>query len=187
MSTVAEETTQPCPECGAQIRSDRRFTAWCAACDWNVDPEAAEPEPTRFERAEQALARRHGEQLVAELLSGREPRPQRDASAVLTVALALAVHGVTAVLAVGGVWCAVAGRGGLGMVAGLLLLALAVVLGPRFHRLPDDRPVLFQPTRPDSWSTRSPRSSVRAACMRSSWTRASTPVSQPTVCAAVGC
>ena len=149
MSAVAEETTQPCPECGAQIRSDRRFTAWCAACDWNVDPEAAGPEPTRFERAELALARRHGEQLVAEMLSGREPRPQRDASAVLAVALALAVHAVTGVLAVAGVWCVVAGWGGSGMVAGLLLLALAVVLGPRFRGLPDDRPVLFRTDAPE--------------------------------------
>ena len=149
MSAVAEETTQPCPECGAQIRSDRRFTAWCAACDWNVDPEEPQPEPTRFERAEQALARRHGEQLVAEMLSGHDPRPQRDASAVLAFALALAVHAVTVALAVAGVWCVVAGRGGLGVVAGLLLLALAVVLGPRFGRLPDDRPVLFRADAPE--------------------------------------
>ncbi|MHB9860250.1 M48 family metallopeptidase [Streptomyces sp. YIM S03343] len=149
MSAVAEETTQPCPECGAQIRFDRRFAAWCAACDWNVDPEPGRPEPTRFERAELALARRHGEALLAEMLSGREPRPQRDSSAVLAIALALGVHGVTVVLAVAGVWCLVAGWGGLGVVVGLLLLAMAVVLGPRFRKLPDDRPVLFRADAPE--------------------------------------
>jgi hypothetical protein len=37
MPAIAEETTQPCPECGMEIRSDSRFTLWCAACDWNVD------------------------------------------------------------------------------------------------------------------------------------------------------
>ncbi|GGZ69914.1 M48 family metallopeptidase [Streptomyces echinoruber] len=149
MSAVAEETTRPCPQCGTRIRVDRRFIAWCAACDWNLDPQPPQPEPKRFARAEQALARRHGEQLLAEMLSGAEPRPRRDAPAVLAVALALAVHGVTVVLAVVGVWCAVAGRGGPGTFLGLLLLAVAAVLVPRFPKLPDDRPVLFRADAPE--------------------------------------
>jgi predicted RNA-binding Zn-ribbon protein involved in translation (DUF1610 family) len=95
MPAMAEETTQPCPECGAQIRSDRRFPAWCKSCGWNVDPEAGRPAPTPFERAETALTQRHGEQLVAEMLSGHEPRPRRDASAVTAVTLALTVHSIT--------------------------------------------------------------------------------------------
>jgi hypothetical protein len=53
------------------------------------------------------------------------------------------------VLAVAGAWCVVAGWDGLDMIAGLLLLALAVVLGPRFRGLPDDRPVLFRADAPE--------------------------------------
>jgi Zn-dependent protease with chaperone function len=114
-----------------------------------VDPEEPLTEPGRLERAERALARRHGEQLLAEMLSGRESRPRRDASAVTATALALTVHGVTLALAVGGVWCVVAGWGGAGVVAGLVLLALAWALAPRIRRLPGDRPVLFRADAPE--------------------------------------
>jgi Zn-dependent protease with chaperone function len=149
MPGVGRETRQQCPECGTEIRGDSRFTVWCAACDWNVDPEEPQPDTGRLERAERALARRHGEQLLAEMLSGREPRPRRDASAVAAIALALTVHGVTLALAVGGVWCLLAGWGVAGVVAGLVLLALAGALAPRVHRLPDDRPVLFRADAPE--------------------------------------
>ncbi|MEU3981269.1 M48 family metallopeptidase [Streptomyces sp. NPDC026672] len=149
MPAVARETTRPCPECGTEIRGDSRFTVWCAACDWNVAPEEPQPDMGRLERAERALAQRHGEQLLAEILSGRETRPRRDASAMAATALALTVHGVTLAFAVGGVWCVVAAWGGLGMVAGLVFLVLACVLAPRVRRLPDDRPVLFRADAPE--------------------------------------
>ncbi|MER7193905.1 M48 family metallopeptidase [Streptomyces flaveolus] len=149
MPAIAEETTQPCPECGTQIRGDSRFTLWCAACDWNVDPGQPQPDTGRLERAERALARRHGEQLLAEMLSGRDARPGRDASAVTATVLALAVHGITLVLGVAGIWCVVAGWGGIGMVAGLVLVALAWLLAPRVGRLPDDGPVLLRADAPE--------------------------------------
>ncbi|MFI9565176.1 M48 family metallopeptidase [Streptomyces rishiriensis] len=149
MPVVARDTTQPCPECGAEIRGDSRFTLWCAACDWNVDPEKPRPEAGRLERAERALARRHGEQLLTEMLSGRTPRPRRDTSAVTAIALALTVHGLTLALAVGGVWCVVTGRGAAAVAAGLVLLVLAWALAPRVGRLPGDRPVLFRADAPE--------------------------------------
>ncbi|MEU8947780.1 M48 family metallopeptidase [Streptomyces sp. NPDC048489] len=149
MGAVARETTQPCPECGAEIRGDSRFTLWCAACDWNVDPKEPQPEAGRLERAERALARRHGEQLLTEMLSGRTPRPRRDASAVTATTLALTVHGLTLALAVAGVWCVVAGWGAAAVVAGLVLLVVAWALAPRVGRLPDDRPVLFRADAPE--------------------------------------
>ena len=149
MPDIARETAQACPECGTEIRGDSRFTVWCAACDWNVDPEEPRPDTGRLDRVERALARRHGEQLLAEILNGREPRPRHDASAVTATALALTVHGVTLALAVAGVWCVVAGWGGVGMVAGLVPLVLAWVLAPRVGRLPDDGPVLFRADAPE--------------------------------------
>ncbi|MPY30946.1 M48 family metalloprotease [Streptomyces adustus] len=149
MPDIATETTQSCPECGAEIRGDSRFTVWCAACDWNVDPERPRPDPGRLERAERVLARRHGEQLLAEMSSGQEARPRRDASAVSATVLALIVHGVTLALAVLGVWCVVAGWGGIGMVAGPVPLLMAWALAPRVRRLPDDWPVLFRTDAPE--------------------------------------
>ncbi|MEU5595245.1 M48 family metallopeptidase [Streptomyces sp. NPDC020298] len=149
MPDIVRETTQPCPECGTEIRGDSRFTVWCAACDWNVNPEEPRPDTGWLDRAERALARRHGEQLLAEMLSGRELRPRRDASAVTATALALTVHGITLALAAVGVWCVVAGWGGPGVVAGLVFLVLAWGLAPRVSRLPDDVPVLLRSDAPE--------------------------------------
>ncbi|MFE8015939.1 M48 family metallopeptidase [Streptomyces antibioticus] len=148
MPAVARETTQPCPECGAEIRGDSRFTVWCAACDWNVDPGEPQPAGGRLERVERALARRHGEQLLAEMLSGREPQPRRDADAVLATALALAVHGVTLALVAGGIWGVMADWGG-GPWIGFILLLLGLGLAPRPSRLPTDKPVLFRTDAPE--------------------------------------
>ncbi|GAA2595107.1 hypothetical protein GCM10010424_50610 [Streptomyces lienomycini] len=149
MSAIAEETTQPCPECGTEIRGDSRFTVWCAACDWNVDPGGPQPDTGRLDRAMRALARRHGEQLVAEMRSGRDTRPRRDASALTATVLALAVNGITLAFAVGGVWVVVDGWGGARMVVGLVLLVLAWAFAPRVRRLPDDRPVLLRGDAPE--------------------------------------
>ncbi|MGW1322637.1 M48 family metallopeptidase [Streptomyces antibioticus] len=148
MPAVARETTQPCPECGAEIRGDSRFTVWCAACDWNVDPGEPQPGGGPLERVERALARRHGEQLLAEMLSGREPQPRRDANAVLATALALAVHGVTLALVVGGIWGVMADWGGSAWI-GFVLLVLGLGLAPRPDPLPTDTPVLFRTDAPE--------------------------------------
>ncbi|WP_413758718.1 M48 family metallopeptidase [Streptomyces sp. MMBL 11-3] len=137
------ETTQPCPQCGAEVRADGRFTAWCAGCDWNVDPERpAAQEPGRLERRRRRLAQRHGERLAAEVAAGGTLRPRRDAEGVAAHLIALAVHGVTVALAAGAVWFLVTGWGGAGMVLGVVLALLAWTLRPRFSELPDDRPLL---------------------------------------------
>lgn len=149
MSAAVEETTQPCPECGTEIRGDNRFTLWCATCDWNVDPGEPQPETGRLDRAERTLARRHGEQLLAEMLSGTDAQPRRDASAVIATALALTVHVGTLAFAVAGVWCLAAGWGGAGTVAGLVLLLLAWAFAPKFRALPHDRPVLLRGDAPE--------------------------------------
>lgn len=31
MRAAGEQRVQPCPQCGVEIRADRRFTTWCAA------------------------------------------------------------------------------------------------------------------------------------------------------------
>ncbi|MBC2904299.1 M48 family metallopeptidase [Streptomyces cupreus] len=149
MSAATKETTQPCPQCGAEIRADGRFTVWCAACDWNVDPTRPEERHGRLERTRRALARRHGEKLLAEVTAGGTLQARRDAPALLAYAIALAVHGMTLVLALAGVWFVVRGWGGFGMVPGLFLLLLAWALRPRLNRLPDDAPLLRRAEAPE--------------------------------------
>ncbi|MGY4740481.1 M48 family metallopeptidase [Streptomyces sp. ATMOS53] len=144
MSVGTQERTRPCPQCGAGIGGDERFTVWCAACDWNVDPAGPRKEPGRLERMRRALARRHGEKLLAEVVSGETLRARRDTPALLAAVIALAVHGVTVALAAGGIWCIVRGWGGLLMLPGLFLLLLTWPLRPRLPRLPDNVPVLYR-------------------------------------------
>src|SRR3954447_12058719 len=98
MTVVAKETTQPCPECGAGITADSRFTVWCAVCDWNIDPARPEERKGLLERTRRARARRHGEKLLTEVTAGTELRAGRDASTLLAHAIALAVHALTLLL-----------------------------------------------------------------------------------------
>ncbi|MER5859181.1 M48 family metallopeptidase [Streptomyces sp900105245] len=142
MSAVVEEVVQPCPRCGADIRGDGRFSPWCVRCEWNVDPEGPEEQPGRLERVRRALARRYGEQLLAEVSAGGELRARRDASSVLAGVIALAVHGLTLALAAAGTWCVVRYWGGPALVLGIVLLTLAFALRPRPLGLPEDVPLL---------------------------------------------
>ncbi|WP_328307946.1 M48 family metallopeptidase [Streptomyces sp. NBC_00442] len=136
--------------CGADIPCDDRFATWCTACDWNVDPGGEEPARSRFEATQRRLAHRYGEQLHAELLAGPDAASAKgDRSGALARAVALAVHGVTATLAVGGVLLMVLGRNSILQCAlGIILLVTAVVLRPRFHRLPDTAQVLLRADAP---------------------------------------
>jgi Zn-dependent protease with chaperone function len=149
MHTAAAETVQACPNCGTEIRTDSRFTAWCAACDWNVDPARPQEKLGRLARTQRVLAKRHGERLLAELTAGGDLRARRDASALLAYAIALAVHALTLALAAGGIWFLVRGWGGWGMVPGVFFLVLAWSLRPRLPGLPEDVPVLTRADAPE--------------------------------------
>ncbi|MFI5711814.1 hypothetical protein [Kribbella sp. NPDC051620] len=35
-----------CPQCGHQLPSDPRYVTWCDRCDWNLDPNPQEHDPT---------------------------------------------------------------------------------------------------------------------------------------------
>ena len=66
MRTIGEgllESSQ-CPQCGTEIQADSRFTTWCSACDWNVNPGGPEPPKGRLETLRRTLAQRHGEKLL---------------------------------------------------------------------------------------------------------------------------
>ncbi|MFJ4871718.1 M48 family metallopeptidase [Streptomyces sp. NPDC088757] len=172
---TARAVERDCPDCGERVPDGGRYVTWCAACDWNVDPAHREEEPPgRIERLRRRLARRYGEQLHAEFATpgagttpgvgagaipgaGAAPgakagRPRRGAAGGFAAALAVAVHGVTAVLLAGGLWLLVAGWGsGALPFLGGLLIALAVLLRPRFGSLAKaagDRTVLRRPDAP---------------------------------------
>lgn len=149
MLGTVEERVQSCPECGEEIRTDHRFVPWCAACDWNVDPGEPEEPDGRLEALRRRLARQHGEELLAEVTTGEPLRPRRDAAGALALALALAVHGVTAALFVGGLLLVILGWGGGLPVLGALCLFIAWLLRPRFARLPEDEQVLRRADAPE--------------------------------------
>ena len=136
MRTIVGDTTQPCPQCGAGIHADGRFTTWCADCDWNVDPEQPDPdeEPGRLERRRRRLAGLHGERLLAKVAAGETLRPRRDAAGMAAYLIALAVHGVTAALTIGAVWFVVTGWGGAGVVLGCFLGVLGVDVAAAVYR-----------------------------------------------------
>ncbi|MDX2543996.1 M48 family metalloprotease [Streptomyces sp. WI04-05B] len=158
MRTITEGVLESsrCPECGTEIHADSRFTKWCPACDWNVDPGGPEPAKGRLETLRRRLAHRHGEKLLTTMTTDttderqQQQRADRDVSGVLAYAIALLVHGVTAVLAGAGIWCVVSGWGGFLMVPGLFLLALGWALRPRLNRLPKDEDTGVVLRRPDA-------------------------------------
>ncbi|WP_448318424.1 M48 family metalloprotease, partial [Streptomyces sp. CO7] len=149
---AAERIDQPCPECGERIEADARYTVWCAACEWNVDPvRAAEREerPRLLERRRRELARRHGERLLREVADGKPLRAHRDVPALLAQAISVLVHAVTVTLVVAGLWCLVAGWGTGLVVLGAAALLVAVALRPRFGSPPEDVPLLDRADAPE--------------------------------------
>ncbi|MFE4258630.1 M48 family metallopeptidase [Streptomyces sp. NPDC056883] len=141
---------RPCPECGTEVTVHPWYVTWCAACDWNVDPGAPDPERGRLAQVRRRLASRHGEQLAQEIEQGAGGgRGGPDRSTVLAFGLALLVHGVTvglcfaaAVLIIGG-W-----HTGIQPVLGVLLLVAVAVLLPRPGRAPSGPAVLYRADAP---------------------------------------
>ncbi|WP_327308352.1 M48 family metalloprotease [Streptomyces sp. NBC_01298] len=148
---VDGEGVRPCPECGTGATVHAAYVTWCAACDWNVDPGAPDPDRGRLAQVRRRLAGRHGEQLAEEIGrggSGAGPGGP-DGSTVLAFGLALLVHGVTAglflaaaVLIIGG-W-----HTGIQPVLGVVLLVAVALLLPRPGRLPKGQPVLYRADAP---------------------------------------
>ncbi|MFC9294905.1 M48 family metallopeptidase [Streptomyces sp. NPDC057011] len=150
-SEVAASATRECPECGGAVPVDERYAEWCAACDWNVDPGAPDPQPGRIAAARRRLAQQYGDELAAEMERAADggAAPVRGTATVLACAVSLLVHGVTALLVLAGVLLIVLGwETGVQPVIGFLLLGIASVLRPRPMRLPKDAPVLYRADAP---------------------------------------
>ncbi|MFD6423492.1 M48 family metallopeptidase [Streptomyces sp. NPDC060198] len=122
---------------------------WCDRCDWNVDPSPPEKKYGLLEGRRRKLAQRHGEKLLAEVTGGGSLSPHRSASSVAAFVLALAVHAFTLGVIVAGVCFLVRGWATAWMVPGVVSLALAWTLLPRFGRLPEGDPVLRRAEAPE--------------------------------------
>lgn len=150
------DSTLTCGQCGDGLVSARNASAWCARCEWNLDlydPRRIAPTVGWgwLDRRLFRLAFGLNRQQFA-LLSGRAvDRPAgggaRVVIAVASLVLAVAIVG----LLVAGGWLVAFDFPSLSIVPGLLLIGVAVVIFPRFGRLPDgttrltreDAPTLF--------------------------------------------
>jgi Zn-dependent protease with chaperone function len=149
-AATAGEGAHACPQCGARLQADAGFTVWCDRCDWNVEPyPPATVGLSRFDRLEQQLARRYTERLFAEITKGVPLRPHRDVSSVLAQGLAVIVHASTVALVGVGLWFVFGGLGFVAVFVGVLLLAIAVLLRPRFARLPEHESLLERRDAPE--------------------------------------
>ncbi|WP_329388901.1 M48 family metallopeptidase [Streptomyces sp. NBC_01351] len=150
-SATAAPSVRECPQCGSRVPADGQYVEWCAACDWNVDPGAPDPEPGRVAAFRRRLAQQYGDQLSAEMEHGSDdgaPRA-RNAATALAFGVALLVHGMTALLVVAGVLLVVLGWDtGVQPVCGLLLMGVAAALRPRAGQLPEDGHVLYRADAP---------------------------------------
>lgn len=156
METVDEADAQQvrqCPGCGAAVSVSTRFVSWCAACDWNVDPSAPDPNRGRLAMFRRRLAMRHGQQLAEEIeRSGQAAAVGRGGpgrSTVLAFGVALLVHSVTGGLLLAAGALIIAGwHTRILPILGFVLLAVVAALLPRPGRLPRHAPVLHRADAP---------------------------------------
>jgi Zn-dependent protease with chaperone function len=135
MQTDMSPAHSVCPECATPLPVDERFTVWCPACGWNVDPIGEEPAGGRLEAFRRRQAARHGDRLFEEVATRGPGRPGRTWRRITAYALAAAVHAVTVALAIAGVYVIVTGLSSIYVViGGLILLLFAYVLRPRLKR-----------------------------------------------------
>lgn len=111
--------TMGCPECGAQVPVDPRYSPWCDGCDWNLEPDPGrEPGGLRG-----ILGRRSDAATEAVLERVLRVGPRADRRMALLAGLAaVPVHLVTAALAVGAVMLASSDVWGVARVIGVILL-----------------------------------------------------------------
>jgi Zn-dependent protease with chaperone function len=131
--------TQPCPSCGATLPVVPPYLTWCHECGWNLKA-APRPLPTgRFDRMYEEAGRRAGRRLARELAAADKLEPRLTTSKALAYAIAAAVHLATLLLLVGGgVLIALFPSKIFAVAAGVLMIAVAVLVRPRFGKVPDE-------------------------------------------------
>jgi hypothetical protein len=95
MSGNGATDTAPCPECGAPMPVHPQYVTWCAACNWNLRPQALPPPANLLEKVYARLGERGSQALFESLKEGESIRPGRGPTVLLAVALATLVHGIS--------------------------------------------------------------------------------------------
>lgn len=131
----AEEVTR-CPECGHQIRVERRYVTWCDRCDWNLDPSPPiDHTPAWRLRLEHKLA----DALYRELETGSIHRPGWDAARVAAHLLSALILLLPLLGFLAGIALLVFYRPlWFSAVLSLLAFAIAFAFRPRAADLPED-------------------------------------------------
>ena len=132
--------TQPCPNCGASLPVVPPYLTWCHQCGWNVKAAPRPPLPAgRFDRLYEEAGRRVGQRLERELAAAETLEPRLTPSKALAYAIAAGVHLSTLLLVAGGVvLIALFPTKIFAIAAGALMIAVAVLVRPRFGRVPDE-------------------------------------------------
>ncbi|MEV8454605.1 M48 family metallopeptidase [Streptomyces sp. NPDC052095] len=128
---MTDDSDALCPRCHTALpTADDRFSSWCPACDWNVDPAG----PVTVSRGTSRELARH-ERLYRRTAEHGTDTPPRSAARYVAFAFATAVNLVTAALAVTGVWLLATGTRPQQVLGAIELLA-AFMLFPRPGRPP---------------------------------------------------
>lgn len=130
--------TQPCPQCGAAVPVDDRFTSWCA-CGWNLIPTVPPDEASWYARLYARLGQQRGHHLLDVVLAGQTEQGARPAIRAAILLVAAPVLGLSLLGLVGGIALLLAGGvSPLGLL-GLLLLAVTYITRPRVTPCPRNR------------------------------------------------
>ncbi|MFI5767464.1 hypothetical protein ACIA74_02750 [Streptomyces sp. NPDC051658] len=123
---MKDDSDAICPRCHAVLTaSDDRFSTWCAACDWNVDPIG----PVGMRKSEaRELARQEG--LFGRTAANGPDTSPPGAAMYGALALATAVNLTTAALVATGAWLLITGTRPQQVLGAIELLA-ALMLFPR--------------------------------------------------------
>jgi heat shock protein HtpX len=134
-----EAGTRPCPNCGTTLPVVTPYLPWCHECGWNITA-PPQPLPTgRFDRLYEQVGRRTGERLERQLTGRESLEPHLTWSKGAAYAIAAAVHLFTLILFAGGiVLIALFPTKIFGVAAGALMIALALLVRPRFGKVPDE-------------------------------------------------
>lgn len=129
-----------CPDCAGPIDYDRRFTPWCATCDWNVDVDSEVPlrPPSRLHRRQVALLERLARGAIEQVGRRAAERPPRITIGTVTVLVAsVAIIAAWLLLLIVGVRLLVGGFGWLAGIAGFVMVLVALVGRPRLAPPPE--------------------------------------------------
>src|SRR5215218_8507170 len=104
----APAATMPCPSCGTPLPVLDGYVTWCHACGWHLTvPPQPDLHETRTTRIADAIGRRLGDRMAAELARAHTLEPRWTPTKIAAYALAGLVHAASLALAVAGVALAV--------------------------------------------------------------------------------